>query len=187
MPATHTKRLLTAYAIGDATSKDVIEWATTMLIDGHDTPHLCMLAGYSESQAESNLEEFRADFRRTLKELGLELPPERTAYEDHACFICEAILDGAISFRKGHRILYSIWQEVNYGIGGAQIFEPFMYLEDSLSLVEEGYPPLMERFTGLNEETYQNILRNEARLFIDAHCKPEQNKSCEATGDNVPN
>lgn len=173
MPQPSTNRLLTAYALGDATSKEMIDWATAILTGGRDSPHLRVLAGYTESQAEADLEDFRADFRRTLEELDLELPPKRTAYRDYACFICEAILEETIPLRQGHRVLYSIWQEVNYGIGGAQIFEPFMYLEDSLSLVEEGYSPLMERFEGLNSSTYPDILRSEARLFLDAHCKSE--------------
>lgn len=172
MPPLTTKRLLTSYAIGDAAAKDVIDWATILLIDGRDSPHLRLLAGYTESQAEADSEEFRTDFRKTLAELGLELPPERTAYRDYACFICEAILVDTVPLREGHRILYRIWQDVNYELGDAQIFEPFMYLEDSLSLVAEGHTPLMERFNGLIEATYPDILRNEARLFIDAHCSP---------------
>lgn len=46
-----------------------------------------------------------------------------------------------------------------------------MVLEDSLSLVAEGYTPHMERFNGLNEATYPDMLRNEARLFIDFHSR----------------
>ncbi|MDF1811946.1 MAG: hypothetical protein P1V20_07020 [Verrucomicrobiales bacterium] len=173
-PRPDTKRLLTAYVLGGATSKEVIDWATAILIDGCDSPHLRLLAGYTESQAEADLQDFRGDFLRTLEELGLDLPSERTAYQDYACIICEEILEEIIALRKGHQVLYSIWQEVNYGIGDAQIFEPFMYLEDSLSLIEEGYPPLMERFEGLNASTYPDILRSEARLFLDAHCNPKE-------------
>jgi len=166
-----TGKLLTKYALGNAASQEIIDWATGMLTAGRDTPHLRMLAGYTESQAEADLEGFRADFRKTLEELGLELPPVRAAYKDYACFICEAILEEAIALREGHRVLYSIWQEVNYGIGGAGIFESFMYLEDSRTLVEEGYPPLMKRFQGLSKWTYSELLRNEARLFLEAHGK----------------
>ena len=61
-----TKKLLTAYAIGDAGSQDVIDWATMMLTTGSDSPHLRVLAGYTEAQAETDLEDFRADFRKTL-------------------------------------------------------------------------------------------------------------------------
>lgn len=164
-----TRKLLTKYALGNAASQEIIDWATGMLMESCDTAHLRMLAGYTESQAEADLEGFRADFRKALEELGLELPPERTAYKDYACFICEAILEETIALREGHRVLYSIWQEVNYGIGGADIFESFMYLEDSRTLVEEGYPPLMERFEGLNKWTYSDLLRNEARLFLRIH------------------
>lgn len=179
-----TRELLVRFALGQEFIREAIDWACDLLVGGEDTTHLRLLAGYSVVEAERSLEEFRADFRSTLEELGISVPPTREAFSEFACFICKSYLDGVLPCDTAHRILYQIWIETNYDARTKidDRFDGWMYLCDSRSLVAEGYEPLLEKFDGLNEETYEEFFRKEAVSFLVAY-EPKEAKQNSGTTD----
>jgi len=167
-----TRKLLVSYALGECKNADIIAWACGKLGEGLDSPHLRLLAGYLPAEVERVSAEFREDFRQTLTELGIEFPPERDALAEYACFVCKAIVDGLVSPKQGHGILYEIWAETNYNPAKRidDRFESWMYLVDSLELTEEGHAALLPRFEGLNRENYEQFVKQEAKSFLAIYC-----------------
>lgn len=78
-----------------------------------------------------------------------------------------------VDLEHAHNVLYEIWQKTNYDpeFKGDRRFDVWMYLQDSLRLVEEGHEPLLPQFKGLSKKSYHDILKREALRFIEQHCK----------------
>lgn len=167
-----TRKLLVSYAVGECQTADIIAWACEKLGEGLDSPHLRLLAGYLPAEVERDSAEFWKDFRQTLTELGIKTPPERDAFADYTCFICKAMVDGLMPPKQGHGILYEIWAETNFNPAKRidDRFESWMYLDDSLELIEKGYPALLPRFEGLNRGNYEQFVKDEAKSFLAIYC-----------------
>lgn len=166
-----TQELLVRYALGEAFEREAVEWACQLLEEGEDTPHLRYVAGYTEIEIQQDPEEFRRDFRLALEELNLPVPPQREEFNDLACFICESFLSGAIAYHCAHDALYQIWMDTTYNprYKTDNRFAVWMYLSDSISLVTDGYPPLLDKFEGLSETNYQAHFRREAVEFLNQY------------------
>lgn len=163
-----SKLVLAKFALGETTEKESISWACDLLEQGFDTPHLRILAGYTEPEARRDLEDFRSDFQKTVEELGLEFPPKPEAYTDFACYICRSYLDGILDYSTSHTTLYNIWRDTAYDSknGIDKRFEVWMYLSESIELIYDGYGPLLEKFNGLNEKNHEEYFRKEAEEFL---------------------
>ena len=157
-------------ALGEPVEAKLIAWACDMLAEGHDAKSLRFLAGGTENDSSLDIGD---EFDQALIELGYSPPPKREALDDYGCFVCRCIVDGNVDLENAHRILYEIWMKTNYDpeIEGDRRFDVWMYLQDSLELVEDGYQPLLPQFVGLSKKTYHDILKREAQSFIDQHCK----------------
>ncbi len=166
-----TRSLLVCCAVGDARPGDIIDWACDELAAGRDGAELRRLAGYLAHEARQEPQEFREQFQRTLHEQGFEMPPPRAAYTDYACFICRAMLDASLPPARGARILYQVWSDSNtdpdYRSDGR--FDIWVYLQDSLELIADGYGPLHERLAGLRPENHESFARREAERFLDRY------------------
>ena len=48
-------------------------------------------------------------------------------------------------------------------------FEVWLYLSDSLDLIEDGYGPLDDRFVGLSRETFEEFFMKEVLRFLNTY------------------
>jgi hypothetical protein len=160
--------------LGEPVEAKLIAWACDMLAEGHDTKSLRLLAGGIKNDSPQEIAE---EFNQALIQLGYSIPSKREALNDYGCFVCRRIVDGEIDLDIAHKVLYDIWQKTVYDseFKGDRRFDVWMYLSDSLGLIEGGLVKdgfvLLPQFKGLSRNTYHDILKCEAQSFIGQHCK----------------
>jgi hypothetical protein len=153
-------------ALGDLPAGDeLINWATDALMASYDCQSLVILAGLTNLDDGAEIRNF---WVRACSELGLKLPklPEE-AIALYSRQICTQILNSEISTHEGHEVLYKIW--LNAHLNGdvwSQKYAIWMYLQDSLELAESGYEVLLPELKGLNNQTYDRFIRQEANNFL---------------------
>jgi len=144
---------------------ELVNWATDALMAGYDCQSLVILAGLTNLDDGAEIRNF---WVRACSELGLKLPklPEE-AIALYSRQICTQILTGEISTLEGHRILYKIWLKAHLnGDVWSQKYAIWMYLQDSLELAESGDGVLLPQLKGLNKQTYDYFIRQEANNFL---------------------
>ena len=164
----HTEALVIRYALAEASREECIAWACDMLVTGHDTKHLRYLAGRSHIDLDS---EVFSDFESSLRELNHKVPPKADSLHEYSCYICQKIVGLELDSGKGHAVLYKIWI-ANVGDPRRldRRYDIWMYISDSLKLLEDGYSPLIPEIADLTAETYPDIVRREAQKFLDRYC-----------------
>jgi hypothetical protein len=163
-----TRLLSVRYVLGQVADSEFVDWACDLLAQGMDSEHLRFLAGYSAHEIERDLDAFRDDLKATFEEMGVDLPSKPVAFSELACFICKRYLEGTLSYRGALSDLYKIWTETNYTPENRtdNRFDVWMYFDDSVSLVADGYDPLLEQFEGLNMNNQESYFRREAERFL---------------------
>ena len=154
--------------MGYVDDHDIITWAEQLLIGDFYSDSIACLAGYPQKQAQVDREDFISYFEQAVSDLRLELPPTEDAHEEYGEYLCRGIIDGSIKPAEGHRALYQLWCSCCYesNTPNSRIFEGFMYLDDSMGILDEGYGPLLDRLEGLSVESYPDFLKEECRLFL---------------------
>jgi hypothetical protein len=174
----NTRLLGVRYVLGQIVGSEPVDWACDLLAQGMDSEHLRLLAGYSPHEIEQNLDAFRSDLNATFQELGVALPAKPAAFSEFACFICKQYVEGALSYRDALAGLYQIWTETNYNTENKidNRFDIWMYFDDSVSLVAEGYGPLLEQLEGLDTDNQEVHFRREVERFLQKY-GPEAEQS----------
>lgn len=90
--------ILSALEMGDATTKELVDWGIAALESGKDTKSIVLLAGLSP---DDGFEEALQLFKSSLTELKLDFPPIDVLLIRHAKLIAKAILAGDISPNEG--------------------------------------------------------------------------------------
>ena len=167
----NTNELIARYRIGSVTDVELIGWAEELLLLDHYSDSVPVLAGYHPQYAKSEREDFLSTFEQAVVDVGLEPPPLTEAYEKYGEYLCRGIIEGFIKPSVGHKELYEIWVSCAYkkDTPSSEMFAGFMYLDDSMGLLDEGYDPLLDRLKGLSVETYPHFLKEECRLFLTRH------------------
>ncbi|MEM7134350.1 MAG: hypothetical protein AAF702_49225 [Chloroflexota bacterium] len=133
------------------------DWAVQMLIQGHDTHSLRILAGLDRFASTYEAEEY---FLRTVKELHLTLPDSDTAIRSYACEIAQNIVDGEISGKEGIRMLSQICLDMDY----PHDYLVWFHLDDALDSLLHGHYPVT--YESLTLENVDQVAKREAENFI---------------------
>jgi hypothetical protein len=145
-------------AMNRVSAADYVAWATGMLVDGHDSPTLRVLAGLDERGSVFETEEY---FSRALRELQIPEPDEAGKMRAYAYDLARQILGGTLAAEEGVRALYQICLASGY----ARPFMVWLYLDDALDSIKAGdYPYTYESATADN---FAGIVKAEARRFIE--------------------
>ena len=140
---------------------DYVDWAGEMLVQGHDSPSLRILAGLQRLASTFEAEDY---FLRSVRELGLSIPDPETAVRAYACEIARQIVDGRLTGREGVRELYRICLATEYD----RDYLIWLELDDALdSLLSGEYAYTYEAAT---LENFDEVARQEAEKFIVALC-----------------
>ena len=120
---------------------------------------------------------------KVFNELDLVLPSVNEARDIFASYLDEGIIAGSRSADKAHFELYELWRESNYQpeLTYNVRLEPFIYLSDSLGLVETGEKPCVN---GLTAKNYLDYLKQECAIYLEG-VKSKQGEQ-DAAGNPLP-
>lgn len=146
----------------------MIEWAMDRLAAGSECLSTALLAG---ADFEPDDEVIHL-FRRAAEEEGINLPDSDGEREWLERWICAEIVAGRIEPQSGLTALYKIWVDSEFD----PRFATWLYLSESVVLLEEGYGGL-EPFHEMKLEDLDATIRQEAESLLN-------NKSEQAVGGN---
>jgi hypothetical protein len=140
---------------------DYVDWAGEMLVQGHDSYSLRILAGLERLASTFEAEDY---FLRSAKELGLSIPDTETAARAYACEVAQHILDGRVTGQEGVRELYRVCLATEYD----PAYLIWLELDDALdSLLSGEYAYTYQSAT---LENFDEVARREAEKFIVEMC-----------------
>ena len=149
--ADSTNAIFAKRALNWTCADDYVEWAVEMLVQGHDSFYLRILAGLDRLGNVFETEEY---FIRSLKELGLVEPNAQLAIRSYACEIARRIINGELTSQEGVRIFFQIWRDSDYSAE----FVRWLELE-SWNEFPYTYPTA-------SAENFDAIVKQEAKNFI---------------------
>ena len=157
--------------MGLLASEEYIDWAGEMLVKGFDSPSLRILAGLNNFTSGFEVED---RFKRSIQELGFELPERQAALRAYSCAVAKRIVAGKQPAKEGLHALYKIFIASDY----AREYSVWLDLDDALDdLVYGGYPFVCERYGKYTEmlgtitlENFDEIIKLEARDFLQSSC-----------------
>ena len=143
-----------------AISKDLIDWAVSMLESGFDSSSVRVLAGLSEPLDRIEVLEY---FKRAKTELNIPEISREDAITFYGCDICRKILRGEISPSDGAKRIYEIFQNDDNN----KDFLIWLKIDDAIGYVSSNeYPYSYPEMTRTNID---EIIRREARGFLNKH------------------
>lgn len=125
-------------ALANVVPNDYIDWAENLLTEGVESENVAILASLGlDKQPDS--EDIKIFFKKSLKDLNLELPLKKDGLLAYAVYLCKKIVNGEISSKKGvnelshffyqsgYEPIYGVWDELNDDIwainnGGHHLF-----------------------------------------------------------------
>ena len=136
--------------------QEMIAWALTCLQAGLDSQSLRLLASayHEEDREVVHL------FQDAARELNILLPALET-FDWIEKLICLEILNDSVKPIAGLKSLYKLWQQA----GMNETFINWVYLDDSIDLLKDGYSPL-EPFQTMTLTTISESIRNEAKRVL---------------------
>ena len=166
MKPENASQLVARFVIGQVSPEEVVEWALTCLQQGVDSPTLPVVAGYTNAELARDVHGFRDDVSKVFRELDFVIPSVEESREVFTRYLCNGIISGTLDGDKAHFELYELWRESNYQpeLAYNSRLEPFMYLSDSLGLVEMGEEPVVN---GLTSENYLDYLKLECVKYLE--------------------
>ena len=135
----------------------MIEWAMDRLVAGSECPATTLLAG---ADYEPDDEVIRL-FRRAAEEEGIHLPDADGEREWLERWICAEIVAGRIEPQPGLTALYKLWADSEFD----SRFATWLYLSESVVLLEEGYGGL-EPFHDMKLEDLDATILREAESLL---------------------
>ena len=159
--ALSTKAIFGKRAVYQLPASDYVDWAGEMLVQGHDTYSLRILAGLGPLTNSYEVEDY---FLRSAKELGLNIPDAETAIRAYACEIAQHIVEGQLAGQEGVRALYRICLATEYD----RDYLIWLELDDALdSLLSGEYAYTYESAT---LDNFNEVAKQEAEKFIVEMC-----------------
>lgn len=159
--ALSTRAIFGKRALYQLPASDYADWAGEMLVRGHDSYSLRILAGLGPFTSLHEAEDY---FLRSARELGLRIPDPAEAVRAYACEIAREMLDGRLDAREGVRALYRICIGTEY----EREYIVWLRLDDALdSLLSGGYAHAYESAT---LESFEEVARREAEKFVAEMC-----------------
>jgi hypothetical protein len=147
------------YLLLRMSTKDMVAWAVGCLEVGIETEPILLLAGADfEPDAE-----VRRLFRNSTASLSVYLPEENSGHvrEWMARQVCQNIISGKTGEMTGLKQMYALWLEAGMG----KQFSNWMYLDDSIDLINDGYQGIGP-FVGLTKESICSTIRKEAEATV---------------------
>ena len=159
--ALSTKAIFGKRALYQLPASDYVDWAVEMLVRGHDSDSLRILAGLGPPASSSEAEGY---FLRSARELGLRIPDSAGAVRAYACEIARGLVEGRLDAREAVRALYRICLATEYD----RDYLIWLRLDDALdSLLSGGYAYTYESAT---LENFEEVARQEAVKFVSEMC-----------------
>jgi hypothetical protein len=159
--ALSTRAIFGKRALYQLPASDYVDWAGEMLVRGHDSFSLRILAGLGPSAGSFEVEGY---FLRSARELGLRIPDAAEAVRAYACELARELAAGRLDAREGVRELYRICLGTEY----AREYVIWLRLDDALdSLLSGGYAHTYESAT---LENFEEVARREAEKFVAEVC-----------------
>lgn len=143
------------YLLGRMIAKDMVDWAVGCLEVAIETDPIVLLAGADfEPDAE-----VRRLFRNSAESVSVHLPEENAGdvREWMAREICKNIISGKTGEMTGLKQMYALWLEAGMG----EQFCNWMYLDDSIDLINDGYKGIGP-FADITKESICSTIRKEA-------------------------
>jgi hypothetical protein len=158
-----TKEIFGRRALHNIFAEDYIHWAVEMLVHGHDSPNLRILAGLDRRDSVVEVEKY---FLHAATELDIDQVEGKAAMRAYACEIAERIIEGKFtSHRDAIRVLYQIWLDSDHD----REYTVWQELDDALdSLLTSDFP---YTYPSATLENFDQTLRHEAARFIDRLAK----------------
>lgn len=148
-------------ALNRTSATDYVDWATEMLVHGHDSRSLRILAGLDKFTYTADAEDY---FVRAIHELGLDMPERDTAIRSYACKIVEKMIDGRITCRTGVGMLYQICVASDY----PRELIVWYQLADALDSIKYGFYP--HTYPTATSENFDELAKHEAEHFVASVC-----------------
>jgi len=136
----------------------MIEWAMDRLTAGSECPSTTLLAG---ADFDPDDEVVRL-FRRASKEEGICLPDEECERQWLERWICAEIVSARMKPQSGLSVLYKLWVDSQFD----PKFATWLYLSESVVLLEEGYGGL-EPFHEMRIEDLDVTIFREAKSLLE--------------------
>jgi len=142
-----TIEILSSIEMGDATTKELVDWAIAALEAEKDTKSIVLLAGLFP---ENGFEDALHLFESSLVELNIVVPPKSILLIHRAKFLAIAILAGDISPNEGCRRI----GEINLQLGWPEELAEFGLLaheqtgHEDLGITAESLQPEIREATG---------------------------------------
>jgi hypothetical protein len=153
-----TNEIFGRRALGNIFSQDYIDWACEMLVCGHDSPNLRILAGLDRADSVVEIEKY---FLRSISEVNIDQVEGKVAIRFYACELAQQIVEGKFaSPREAIQGLYQIWLDTDYD----REYEAWQELDAALDSLQSGEFPYTYPSATLNN--FDELLRQEATAFI---------------------
>ena len=154
------------YLSGARNRSEMVSWGVSCLEAGREARHLALLAGLDDEELRAVAELFRL----AAASLGLALPepsdPSASFWME--AYLCRRLLAGTMDELQALHSLYSLW--LTAGMGTRH--EVWMYLEESIALVRDGFCGIAP-FEALTAETVRGTIRCQAAKAIQEKCDAE--------------
>jgi hypothetical protein len=167
-----TRSIWLDYLLLRMSVKDMVAWAVCCLEVGIETEPILLLAGADfEPDAE-----VRRLFRNSAASLSVYLPEENSGHvrEWMARQICQNIISGKTDEMTGLKQMYALWLDAGMG----EQFSNWMYLDDSIDLINDGYQGIGP-FVSLTRESICSTIRKEAEATVKVIMVLEGEHACE--------
>ncbi|HEX8141305.1 MAG TPA: hypothetical protein VF553_01840 [Pyrinomonadaceae bacterium] len=132
------------------THEEYVEWAVSCLESGIDSKNIRILASLQKPLYSSEVEDY---FKRSLRDLGWELPDRKECIIEYARSFAKEILSGQVSPLEGCRKIYRIVVDLQY----PRELMSWLYLDEGL---EPG------TYRDLEGKELDEAIIKEARRFI---------------------
>lgn len=137
--------------------EDYIRWATDMLLAGHDSRGLRILAGLPKL---ANSFEAEEHFGKAMRELGLVEPGEKKAIEDYGLFLTHQIVAGEILPESGVKALSDLWL---FHATSSKTLYDWYHLNEEIDLIRQGIT------RSIPMEDIDTVIVARAHRFIGEH------------------
>ena len=146
-------------ALGSAHARDYTAWAESLLREGIEDENIVILASIG-LERDPDSEEVQSYFQKSLRDLGLSLPPDKDALRIYATAVCEQILSGDLGPEAGADILAGFYAGSDY----ESIYSIWDGLSDDLWLANNNDVCIFN--TGLTRYNSGSYIKDVASQFI---------------------
>lgn len=146
-------------ALGSAHARDYTTWAESLLYEGVDAENVAILANIG-LERDPDSEEVELYFQKSLRDLGLSLPPDKDALRGYAKALCEQIVSGNLEPEVGADILAAFYSRSDY----EPIYSIWDELSEDLWMVHDQDGCIFN--TGLTKDNTREYIKSVASQFI---------------------